>query len=37
LGKKGTVEVKIPVRFADNHIEEYMLIYSRWYEMPQID
>ena len=37
LGKKGTVEVKIPVRFADNHIEEYTLIYSRWYEMPQID
>jgi len=34
LGKKGTVEVKIPVRFADNHIEEYILIYARWYEMP---
>ena len=37
LGKKGSVEVKIPVRFADNHIEEYILIYSRWYEMPQTE
>lgn len=37
LGKKGTVEVKIPVRFADNHIEEYILIYSIWYEMPQTE
>lgn len=34
LGKKGTVEVKIPIRFMDNHIEEYVLIYSIWYEMP---
>lgn len=34
LGKKGTVEVKIPIRFMDNHIEEYILIYSIWYEMP---
>lgn len=34
LGKKGTVEVKIPIRFTDNHIEEYIYVYSKWYEMP---
>lgn len=34
IGKKGTVEVKISVRFMDNHIEEYVLVYSVWYEMP---
>ncbi len=37
LGKKGTIEVKIPIRFMDNHIEEYILIYSRWYEMPSTE
>ena len=34
IGKKGTVEVKIPIRFMDNHVEEFLLIYSIWYEMP---
>lgn len=37
LGKKRTVEVKIPIRFMDNQIEEYVLIYSIWYEMPPIE
>lgn len=34
IGEKSYTSIKIPVRFADNHIEEYRLSFVVWYEMP---
>lgn len=34
LGQKESVEIVIPIRFVDNHVEEYRFVFSMWYEKP---
>lgn len=33
-GKKSEIKLIIPIRFSDDSVEDYFLVFSVWYEMP---